>query len=101
MTVSDLAVESPLSVEESKRALERFVDQGVADTWVSEFGQIVYVFPAFFDEGDKHTASSPLEDPLEESFEQLENRTTLDFDGQQAPRRQQQSARSQGHDHKS
>jgi hypothetical protein len=92
LTVSELAVESPLGIEESRAALEGLVERGVADTWVSEHGQIVYVFPAFFDEGDKHTARDPLEGDFDERLRDARGHrggeTVLDLESDESPEEQ-------------
>lgn len=56
VTASELALESHVSIEEAKKALEKLVDQGYAELRVRKTGTLVYTFPEFMD------TDSPLED---------------------------------------
>lgn len=56
VTASELALESGISIDEAKNALEKLVDQGYAELRVRKSGTLVYTFPEFMD------TDSPLED---------------------------------------
>jgi len=56
VTASELALESGISIDEAKNALEKLVDQGFAELRVRKTGTLVYTFPEFMD------TDSPLED---------------------------------------
>uniref|UniRef100_A0A7C3E7P7 NINE protein n=1 Tax=Gracilinema caldarium TaxID=215591 RepID=A0A7C3E7P7_9SPIR len=56
VTASELALESGVSIDEAKKALEKLVDQGYAELRVRKTGTLVYTFPEFMD------TDSPLED---------------------------------------
>ncbi len=59
LTAEEAAVECNLSVEQAKLLLDNLVQQGAADTWVSDSGSMVYVFQGLL-EDDKATAEDPM-----------------------------------------
>jgi TM2 domain-containing membrane protein YozV/predicted transcriptional regulator len=56
ITASELALESGLSMEEAKKALDTLVSKGFAELRVRKTGTLVYAFPELMD------SDSPLED---------------------------------------
>lgn len=64
LTPATLAVETGLSLDEAEKNLNQMVDRGIAETWVSSGGNLVYAFPAFTNPADRLTARDPLEPDL-------------------------------------
>jgi TM2 domain-containing membrane protein YozV/predicted transcriptional regulator len=56
VTPSELALESGISIDEAKKALDTLVDKGFAELRVRKTGTLVYTFPELMD------LDSPLED---------------------------------------
>lgn len=59
LTAEEAAVECNLSVEQAQFLLDNLVENGSADTWVSDSGSMVYVFRGLL-EDDKATAEDPM-----------------------------------------
>lgn len=60
LTVADIAVETDLRLDESKRLMEYMVRCDAAQTHLTDGGNVVYVFPGFAT--DKLSAVNPLDD---------------------------------------
>jgi TM2 domain-containing membrane protein YozV/predicted transcriptional regulator len=56
ITASELALESGISIDEAKKALDTLVNKGFAELRVRKTGTLVYAFPELMD------SDSPLED---------------------------------------
>ena len=60
LTATELALQSDLSIKESQLALDLLLKRGIAETWPSNDGRLIYVFPEFANRGDRFTAKDPL-----------------------------------------
>ena len=59
LTAEEAAMECHIGVAQAERLLEELVLQGRADTWVSDSGSLVYVFPGLL-EDEKSSAEDPM-----------------------------------------
>lgn len=69
VTPATLAIETGLSLDDCQASLDEMVEEGVAETWVTDGGNLVYAFSAFVDPTDRLTARDPLDDDAE--FDEL------------------------------
>lgn len=58
LTAEEAAMECHISVQQAEALLDDMVNQGRAETWVSDGGSMVYVFRNFLE--DKESAEDPL-----------------------------------------
>jgi hypothetical protein len=56
LTIAEVAAHCHISLDDSKRALDRLVLQRVADPRVADNGTLVYAFPGFLSEQEKASA---------------------------------------------
>lgn len=68
LTPEQVALNAQLDIQTSREVLESMVTNRVADTHVTDGGQIMYVFPTFISEEDRDEVYM---DPLEAEFEAL------------------------------
>lgn len=59
LTAEEAAIECRVSVQQAESLLDELVNQGTADTWVSDSGAMVYVFPGLL-EDEKASAEDPM-----------------------------------------
>lgn len=59
LTAEEAAIECRVSVQQAEQMLDQLVNQGRADTWVSDSGAMVYVFQGLL-EDEKSTAEDPM-----------------------------------------
>ncbi len=59
LTAEEAAIECRISRSQAEQLLDDLVNQGSADTWVSDSGAIVYVFRGLL-EDEKESAEDPL-----------------------------------------
>ena len=59
LTPEEAAMKSKISVQQAEALLDNLVDEGRAETWVTDGGSMVYVFRNLL-EDDKSTAEDPL-----------------------------------------
>lgn len=59
LTPEEAAMKSKISVQQAEALLDKLVDEGRAETWVTDGGSMVYVFRNLL-EDDKSSAEDPL-----------------------------------------
>ena len=60
INITELALRSSLSIDESQKALDLLVKRGLAETWPTNDGRLAYIFPEFANKDDRFTAKDPL-----------------------------------------
>jgi len=60
LTIAEVAMDTSLSLEESKTVLEKMSADGVAELQITDGGSLVYVFTGLISEEEKATAKEPL-----------------------------------------
>ena len=60
LTIAEVAMDTSLSLEESKTILEKMSADGVAELQITDGGSLVYVFTGLISEKEKATAKEPL-----------------------------------------
>lgn len=60
LTIAEVAMDTSLSLDESKSILENMCSEGVAELQITDGGSLVYVFTGLLTDKEKDTAKEPL-----------------------------------------
>ncbi len=61
ITPAEVVLSAKIGIDEAKKMLDSFCEQGLAQLNLTEKGVMVYVFDGFLSEEEKNTVKSPLE----------------------------------------
>lgn len=60
LTIAEVAMDTTLSLDESKSILESMCTEGIAELQITDGGSLVYVFTGLLTDKEKDTAKEPL-----------------------------------------
>lgn len=83
LSVAQLAVDTNLTIEESRLALDTMIERGAANLEVSEYGDTFYQFPTFVPK-DRPPGSSDLDD-FDRRLSDARESVAFDFEEAQQP----------------